>query len=125
MARNSRTVGNGPTSLGLSERLERSLTYLVVWVSGLFFFFFERNRNVKMHAKQSVLVFGPLFIVWWLVSVLGSVLSNVWLIGWLIGFVFGLLHWVFLWVIIALVIWLMVMAFFKPDYKLPFVDRWL
>jgi uncharacterized membrane protein len=118
-------VGNGPTSLGLSERLERLLAYPLLWVTGLFFFFFERNRNVKMHAKQSILVFGPLCIVWWLVSVLGGVLSNILLIGWLIGFVFGLLHWVFLWIIVGLAIWLMVMAFFKPDYKLPIVDKWL
>jgi uncharacterized membrane protein len=119
-------MGNGPTSLGLSERLERVLAYPLLWLSGLFFFVFERrNRNVQLHARQSLLVFGPLCIAWWLVSVLGGLLSNIWLIGWLIGFVFGLLGWVFLWVVIILAVWLMIMAWFKPDYRLPFVGKWL
>lgn len=127
MARSSsRMSGNGPTSLGLSERLERVLTYPLGWVTGLFFFLVERrNRNVQWHAKQSMAVFIPLAILWWIVGVLGGLLHAIPLIGILFGIVFGFLQGILFWVIIALIIWLMLMAWFKPDYRLPFVSSWL
>jgi uncharacterized membrane protein len=118
-------MGSGFTSLGWGERLERVLTYPLLWFSGLFFFLFEKNSNVRMHARQSMLVFGPLTIIWWIVGILGSLLGKVWLIGWLFTLVFSLLNWVFLWVVIGLAVWLIIMAWFKPDYKLPFLRQWL
>lgn len=126
MSSSSRMVGDGPTSIGLNERLERVLTYPLLWVSGLFFFLVERrNRNVQMHARQSLLVFGPLCLIWWLVGVLGGLLGHIWLIGALFAIVFGLLGWICFWLIVVLAIWLMIMAWFRPDYKLPFVSKWL
>jgi uncharacterized membrane protein len=119
-------TGDGPTSIGLSERAERVLTYLFGWVTGLIFFLFERrNQNVQWHAKQSMAVFGPLCILWWLVGILGSLLGHIWLIGGLFSFVFGLLWWIFLWVAVILAVWLMIMAWFKPNYRLPFISSWL
>lgn len=119
-------TGEAPTSFGLSERLERVLAYPLLWVSGLFFFLFERrNRNVQMHARQSLLVFGPWCVAWWIVGVLGSLLGKIILIGWLFALVFGLLGWLFFWGAILLAVWLMVMAWFRPNYRLPFVSKWL
>lgn len=127
MARSSsRMNGNGPTTLGLSERLERVLTYPLGWVTGLFFFLVERrNRNVQWHAKQSMAVFIPLSILWWVVGFLGGLLKGIIVIGFVFGAVFGFLQFILFWVIVVVAVWLMLMAWLKPDYRLPFVSSWL
>ena len=126
MTRSSRMTGDGPTSLGLSERVERVLTYPLGWLTGLFFFLVERkNRNVQWHAKQSMAVFIPLSLLWWLLGLVKGLFASIWLIGWLFGVAFGFLQFVFGWAIILLVVWLILMAWFKPDYRLPFISNWL
>lgn len=119
-------TGDGPTSLGLSERLERVLAYPLLWVSGLILFLIERkNQNVQWHAKQSIAVFGPLSILWWLVGLLGTLLGGIPLIGFLFALVLGFLHTVILWIMIVLAVWLMIMAWVRPNYRLPFISNWL
>src|SRR5215472_15919353 len=63
------------TTLGLEERTERVLAYMFFWISGIFFLFFEKNRNVRWHALQSTLVFGGLSLCMFAVSVLRTILS--------------------------------------------------
>ncbi len=119
-------TGDGPTSLGLSERWERVLAYPLLWVSGLILFLIERkNRNVQWHAKQSMAVFGPLCIIWWLVGIIAALLGPIPLLGGVIAWALGLLSTIIFWVIIVLAIWLMVMAFFRPNYRLPIISDWL
>ena len=126
MTGRSRMTSDGRTSLGLSERLERVLAYPLFWVSGLILFLLERkNRNVQWHAKQSMAVFGPLFILWWLVKLLAGILGIVPLIGWLFGLVLGFLATILIWVIVLLAVWLIIMAWFRPTYRLPFISDWL
>jgi uncharacterized membrane protein len=112
------------TSLGLDERWERVLCYLGLWVTGLIFMFAERkNQVVQRHARQSVVIFGGLSILWWLVGVFGSLLGGIWVIGPVFGFVFGLLGWVVGLVIFVAWIGLMLMAYTSP--KTLFVGpRW-
>ncbi len=122
----SRMTGNGPTTLGLSERLERVLTYPLLWVTGLFFFLVERrNQNVQWHAKQSMAVFIPLTLLWWIVGILGGLLKGIFVIGFLFGIVFSFLHFILFWIIVVLAIWLMLMAWLKPNYRLPFISNWI
>lgn len=119
-------MGNGPTSIGLSERLERSLTYLFGWLTGLIFFIFERkNRNVQWHAKQSMAIFIPLSILWWLTGALAALLSHVWVIGFFLGLALGFVSSIIFWVMIVLVVVSMVMAWFNPNYRFPFVSNFL
>ena len=60
-----------PTSLGISERWERVLCYALMWVSGLIMLFLEpRNRTVRRHAVQSVIVFGAFSLVLFLLGLL-------------------------------------------------------
>jgi len=126
MTRSSRMTGDQPTMLGLSERMERVLAYLFLWVGALVLFVIEqRNQNVQWHAKQSMAVFGPLCILWWLAGFLAGPLGSIPLIGWLFGLAFGLLANVFFWMIICLAIWLIIMAWFNPRYRLPFISNWL
>jgi uncharacterized membrane protein len=112
------------TSLGLDERWERVLCYALGWITGLIMLIAERkNQVVQRHARQSVLVFGGLSLLIWLVSGLGGLLGQILLIGGLFSFGFGLLGWL-LWVV-TFVAWigLMLMAYAGP--KTLFVGpRW-
>lgn len=48
--------GQGRSSLGLDENIAGLLCYLAGWITGLIFFFLEKeSRFVKFHAMQSIL----------------------------------------------------------------------
>src|SRR5712691_1419102 len=96
-------------TLGLKERLELFLTYSLFWFSGLLFFIFEKNRSVRWHAAQSMLVFGTLSILMFLIGLLQGFLGWIPLLGWLATAGLGLLLNVLWWVMIGLWLWLMVM----------------
>jgi uncharacterized membrane protein len=113
------------TTLGLNERLERVLAYSLGWVSGLLLFLFEKNRNVRWHAMQSMIVFGTLSVLLVGVNMLRWMLSGIWILNLITNFGLGLLSNVLFWVSILLWLWLMVMAWFKPDYRLPFINEWI
>lgn len=113
------------TSFGLDERLERVLAYSLLWVSGLFLFVFERNRNVRWHAMQSMLTFGTLTLLLFAVTMLQSMLGWIPVLGLLTTFGLNLLFNILRWTIGLLWLWLMVMAWLKPDYRLPFVGDWV
>lgn len=79
------------TSLGMRARTAGLLCYLFGWVSGLIFFLLERkNRFVRFHAMQSILFFGSLSILAWIISnlpligAIGGVLGLVMFIGWIV-----------------------------------------
>ena len=126
MTGRSRFTGDGPTSLGLNERLERVLAYPLGWVTGLILFVLERkNRNVQWHAKQSMAVFGPLSIIYFLVTLLGAILGKIIVIGAFLGLIMGFLASIIFWIGIVLGVWLIIMAWFRPTYRLPFVSSWI
>jgi uncharacterized membrane protein len=116
----------GPTTLGIAERWERVLCYalgfipVLGWISGLVMLIIEqKNHNVRRHAAQSMIVFGALGILGFLVVLLSG------LLGWipLLGGVFGILFWVVgraIWVV-GIVLWLLllVMAYARPNFFLP------
>ena len=54
---------SAPTTLGLPEPLERALTYVLGWITGIIFLIIERNPTVRRHAWQSTVVFGILNIL--------------------------------------------------------------
>jgi uncharacterized membrane protein len=59
----------GKTSTGLEENLASALCYVLVWLTGLIFYFIEKdNKTIRFHALQSILVFIPL-------NIIGSVLG--------------------------------------------------
>ena len=113
------------TTLGLDERLERVLAYALGWVSGLLLFLFEKNRDVRWNALQSMIVFGTLSILMVVVNMLRWMLSSIWFLNIITNFGLGLLSNVLFWVSILLWVWLMVMAWFKRDYRLPFISDWI
>ena len=129
----------GPTTLGLPERWERALIYPLSllaglfiplgWLLGLLVFFIEKNRNVRWHALQAATTFGLLSILLFVVNLLKGVLGLIPLLGFFTTFGLGLLGLVIWWAMIILAIYLTIMAWYRPNYRLPFVstliDRWI
>lgn len=117
------------TSLGLNIRLERMLAYAFGWLSGIILFFVERNRSVRWHAAQSMITFGTLSVVMFVVSILKMMLGSIPLLGVLTNFGLGLLLSVLWWATIILWAWLLIMAGLQSedgqDYRLPFISEWV
>ncbi len=133
----NRSYADTQTRLGLPERVESALIYplslllglfvpvigwILAWLLGLGVFYFERNRNVRRHGLQSAFVFGTLSVVMAVVGFLKIVLGGIFVIGGLISFGLGLLSLVIFWVMILLAVFLTVMAFMRPDYRLPYLN---
>ncbi|MBX5449552.1 DUF4870 domain-containing protein [Thermogemmatispora sp.] len=58
------TEANAPTSSGLPAPVAAALAYALFWLSGLIIFVTEkRNRFVRFHAMQSLILFGLITIV--------------------------------------------------------------
>jgi uncharacterized membrane protein len=56
--------GSGGTSIGLSRRAASLLAYSAGWISGLLVLWFEsRDREVRFHAAQSLILFGALTLI--------------------------------------------------------------
>ncbi len=117
----------GPqTSLGMDPRLERVLAYAFFWVSGIILFFMEKkDRSVRWHAAQSMVTFGLLFLLMFGVTMLSNFLSWIPILGGLTSLGLGLLLRALGWTIGILWVWLMINAWFKPDYRLPFIGNWI
>ena len=100
-------------SSGLDQNVAAMLCYLAGWVTGVIFLLIEKdNKFVKFHAIQSILTFGVLSVLIWLIV---PVLLPV------IGFGILTLSWI-LW-ILWLVLWilLMVKAYQGQEFKLPII----
>ncbi|HWZ18287.1 MAG TPA: hypothetical protein VNW73_05785 [Ktedonobacteraceae bacterium] len=133
-----RSYTDTQTRLGLPERVESALVYplslllglfvpvigwILAWLLGLGVFYFERNRNVRRHGLQSAFVFGTLSVILAVLGVLKLFLGGIFVIGGMIAFGLGLLTFVVFWVMIILAVFLTVMAFMRPDYRLPYISR--
>lgn len=95
-----------PTTLGLPEPLERALTYVLGWITGIIFLVIERNPTVRRHAWQSTVVFGILTIL----SVVLSLFSHIWVIG----FFFGIAGWLVGVVTVIAWVGLIILALISP-----------
>lgn len=129
---------SGATTLGLAERLEGTLIHAISllislfflllplgWLPGLILYFIERNRNVRLQSGQSAIVFGALSILYFVVHLLQHVLGVIPILGGIIGLGLGLLAGIVMWVMIILAIYLIIRVWFRPDYRLPFVGRFI
>src|SRR5215471_21112464 len=102
----SRTIMGGTTTLGLPERLERTLIYplflalvllpiglgwLIALALGLLVYFVEKNRSVRWNALQALSVLGPLSILRFVIGLLQFILGALPLVGGVIVFGLGLL----------------------------------
>lgn len=96
----------GETSIGMQPNLAALLSYFLGWITGLIFYLVEKkNKFVRFHAMQSIVVFGGLAvlnIVLLIIPVLGVLLS-------LLLSILGIVLWVFL----------MIKAYQGVYFKLP------
>lgn len=113
---NRRSSYSSPTVLGIDEKFERPLCYLLGWITGLFFLIVERrNANVRRHAYQSLVIFGGLSIISLVLTILGGLAGSIPLLGPLFGFGFGTLG--FLVAVVTILAWLLliVLSFLSPE----------
>lgn len=69
------------TSTGLEPNVASLLCYLAGWLTGLIFFLIEkRNKEVRFHAAQSMLLFGGVSVVFIVLSILSSAITVLYLL---------------------------------------------
>ena len=98
------------TSVEMDENVAGLLCYVLGWISGLVFFLIEKkNKFVRFHALQSIIVFGVLFLA---CIIIGWIPFIGWVIAWLIS-------------VLAIVLWivLMVKAYQGEKFKLPWAGN--
>ena len=94
------------TETGLKENAAGVLCYVLWWVTGIVFLIIEpKNKFVRFHAFQSILVFGAIWV-------LGMIITWIPFIGWIIGPIIWVIGFI-LWVV------LMVLASQEKKYKMP------
>jgi len=101
----------------MAENVASLLCYVLGWITGLIFFLIDKRPNVRFHATQSIVVFGGLHIIAFIV---GSVFGLSMLAGGLGGFGFGLvLYWLV--DLLGIVLWivLMVKAYQGERFRVP------
>ncbi len=94
------------TATELDENIAGLLCYVLGWISGIVFVILEpKNKFVRFHAIQSIIVFGACTIA-------GAILRWIPFIGFALGWVVS---------VIAIILWivLMVKAYQGTKYKLP------
>lgn len=61
------------TDAGLQENVAGLLCYALGWITGLIFFLIDKRPFVRFHAKQSIVVFGALNILHFVVAMIFGV----------------------------------------------------
>src|SRR5579859_5069308 len=95
----------GTTSMGMDPKTASGLSYLGVWITGLIFFFMEKqNRFVRFHAMQSILFFGGISVLSFILRIavgfspdflalglgcLSAIIGLVGFIGWIVLMING------------------------------------
>lgn len=110
----------GATSTGLKPNVAGLLCYVGIWVTGIIFLIIEtKNKTVRFHAMQSLVVFGILQI---LTAIGGGIRAgaNFHSPGWYAG---DVIFWIFEIIIIVLWIVLMYKAYRGQLYKVPWAGN--
>ena len=110
-------VSETQTESGLTENVAGLLCYVVGWVTGLIFFLIDKRPFVRFHAAQSMVVFGGLMVISW---VLGAVFGMGMGIGnWAAFSFFGMISSV-LW-LLSIILWVlcMVKAYQHERFHVP------
>jgi uncharacterized membrane protein len=104
-----------PTVLGIDEKFERVLCYVLGWITGVIFLIIERrNTAVRRHAYQSVVVFGTLSVIGLILTILGG-LAGIPILGFFLGIGLGILGFILGLITIAAWVLFMVLAFITPE----------
>jgi uncharacterized membrane protein len=109
--RRERQGAKSVSTLDLEPNVAGLLCYVGGWISGIIFLLLEqKNRFVRFHAMQSIIVFGALHVA-------GVILGSIPFIGWFFGSIIGIICFI-LWIV------LMVKAYHYRLYKVPWAGDW-
>jgi uncharacterized membrane protein len=79
-------VAAAPAQSQMAENVAGFLCYILGWITGLIFYFVDKRPYVRFHAAQSIVVFGGLHVLYF---ILGAFLGfSLFAAGWT-GFSFG------------------------------------
>lgn len=113
----SPNMGPGPAPVsqtGMQKNVSALLCYVAGWVTGLIFYFIEKDKFVQFHAVQSIITFGALTIIEIIIRVIPVyTFSGIAVIG-VIMTIIGIITFV-LWIL------LMVKAYQNQRFKLPLI----
>jgi uncharacterized membrane protein len=94
------------STLDLEPNIAGLLCYVAGWISGVIFLLLEqKNKFVRFHAIQSIIVFGALHLA-------SVILTHIPFFGWFFGVIIGVFCFI-LWIV------LMVKAYHHQLYKVP------
>jgi len=101
----------------MSENVAATLSYVLGWLTGLIFYLIDKRPYVRFHAAQSIVVFGGLHI---LTFIIGAFFGLSILTGGFAGFSMGLALYRIL-DVVALVLWviLMIKAYQGERFRVP------
>lgn len=103
---------------GLDENLAGTLCYSLWWITGLIFFFIDKRPSVRFHAAQSIVVFGGISILYYVIASI-FVTQIFWGgigAGWTLGYtLFQLIR------LVGVVLWilLMIKAYQGQKFRVP------
>ncbi len=111
--------GSGaPATAGLAENVAGALCYVLGWLTGIIFLVIDKRHSVRFHAAQSIVVFGGLTIIYWIIGAMfaTSIMMGGFGMGWSMGYtIFMLIRLVFL----VLWIFLMFKAYQGEQFRVP------
>jgi uncharacterized membrane protein len=109
-------VAQAPSQM--AENVAGLVCYILGWITGLIMYFVDKRPYVRFHAAQSIVVFGGLHI---LLFVVGAFFGMSMMTGGFAAFGFGaILYWLV--GIVSFVLWivLMIKAYQGEKFRVPF-----
>jgi uncharacterized membrane protein len=101
----------------MAENVAGFLCYILGWITGLIFYFIDKRPYVRFHAAQSIVVFGGLHVIYF---ILGAFLGFSLFAGGFSGFSFGWALYGLL-DLVGFVLWilLMIKAYQGERFRVP------
>jgi uncharacterized membrane protein len=117
-AQHSNPGSGAPATAGLADNVAGALCYVLGWLTGIIFLVIDKRHSVRFHAAQSIVVFGGLTIIYWILGVMfaTSIAFGSFGMGWTFGYtIFMVVRLVFL----VLWIFLMFKAYQGEQFRVP------
>ena len=112
---------NPASAVAIEDNLASALCYLLLGATGLLFLVLEpynRKRDIRFHAFQSIFYTGALAVCWVVVIVAGMILAYIpWVGGIVAGLIFATMF------VGAFVVWILLMykAYINKPVLLPWI----
>jgi len=117
-AQHSNPGSGAPATAGLADNVAGALCYSLWWLTGIIFLVIDKRHSVRFHAAQSIVVFGMITVLYWIIGAMFAT-SIMWGglgAGWTFGYtLFMLVR------LVALVVWILLMfkAYQGEQFRVP------